>query len=162
MTADVDPNHFIIENPDNDDSILDYTNRIRVNLANQMLSGESKVSVNDNKAMRTLTTLLKDADSQVISKKRVAAAEKTADGFSDIATALDSYLKNQTDQTGEKFQRHDGDDDAGAETGLPDVSNLKLPNNQFIEGQLEPSGTEIDIEDIMRKGREAQRAIDDD
>lgn len=158
MTADVDPNHFIPENPDNDDGILDYTNRIRMNIVNEMMTGENKVSVNDNKSMRTLLTTLKDADSQVIAKKRVAAAEKTADGFSDIATALDSYLKTQSGKTGERFQRHDGDENDGEHVGAPNVASINIPRNEFIEGQLEPSGTEIDIDDIMRRGREAQRA----
>lgn len=158
MTTDVDPNHFIPENPEGDDALLGYTNRIRMNLVNEMMTGESKVSVSDNKSMRTLLTTLKDADSQVIAKKRIAAAEKTADGFADIATALDGYMKRVAAETGTKFQRHDGDDVEGdAEVGAPNAASLNIPKREFIEGQLDPSGAEIDIDDIMRKGREAQR-----
>lgn len=162
MTTDIDPNHFIAERPETDDGLLDYTNNIRMNLANSMMSGENKVSTDDSKGMRTLLTLLKDADSQVISKKRITASEKSAEGFADLATALDSYLKRQTSETGKKFQRHDGDEDIidGEIVGAPNASSLNIPKREFIEGQLAPSGAEVDIEDIMRRGREAQRADD--
>ncbi len=162
MTTDIDPNHFITERPESDDTLLDYTNNIRMNLANQMMTGEDKVSVDDSKGMRTLLTLLKDADSQVISKKRISAAEKSAEGFADLATALDGYLKKQATVTGNKFKRHDGDEDIieGEIIGAPNVASLNIPKKEFIKGQLAPSGAEVDIEDIMRRGREAQRADD--
>tara|TARA_Y100001960_G_C14704695_1_gene843696 strand:- start:243 stop:620 length:378 start_codon:yes stop_codon:yes gene_type:complete len=123
-----------------------------------MMSGEDAVDVSDNKGMRTLLTLLKDQDSQIIASKRIAAAEKTADGFADIATALDSYLKNKTENGGPKFKRHDGEEDVSENEGAPNAASINIPKREFIEGQLDPSGADVDIEEIMRKGREAQRA----
>ena len=161
MTTEHDPNHFITEMPETDDAQLQYSKRIRNHLTNKLMVGKDAIDVSDNKGMRTLLTLLKDQDSQIIATKRIAAAEKTADGFADIATALDSYLKNKTENGGPKFKRHDGEEDTGEHEGAPNVASINIPKREFIEGQLDPSGADVDIEEIMRKGREAQRNQDD-
>lgn len=147
--------HYIPQNPDTDDAILDHAQSIRQMVINAMVAGG--LDINDNKKIANLEKFLRAYDGQALTKKRIEAQAKTGDGLQSIAHVLENYLQRRgTDAP--KFERHEGIEDAEVSNiGPANLDRLTVAPKEFIEGQLEASGTAVDIDRIMIEGRERAR-----
>jgi hypothetical protein len=155
----------ITEAPMTDDELLNYTQGVRVVVVKAITNVKpgDVLNVDDPKLMSTLAKFADGIDKQIIGRRRIDAANKTAGGLSDIANALDSYIRGKK-SVSPGFKRHDEPSDIPHD-GPSNLHSINLPKKDFIEGQLSTSGTSIDLDAIRSQGVEKQRSgavLDDD
>lgn len=131
--------------PHEDEGKLNFTQDIRSEIIQRIMDD---LDVSDSKLMGTLNKFVDGMDKQVIGLKRITANEKVGSGLTDVANALNAYYATIPDRP--KLTRHDGDIIEG--DYRPVVP--ELPAVAFIEGQLEPVGAPVDLDEIVRKGIE--------
>lgn len=87
---------------DDEESLLRQTQQARVRIVNLIL--DDPQAHKDLKTVDRLGSLLNDVDKQIISKRRVAAAQKNSEANQDLANALNSILMQRGNI---KIRRHD-------------------------------------------------------
>lgn len=126
---------------DDEESLLRQTQQARVRIVNLILDDPN--AHKDLKTVDRLGSLLNDVDKQIISKRRVAAAQKNSEANQDLANALNSILMQRGNI---KIRRHD--EEVEQNQGYqPPVPNI--PNVEVSEGELAPVGEQIDVKSIM-------------
>ena len=126
---------------DDEESLLRQTQQARVRIVNLILDDPN--AHKDLKTVDRIGTLLNDLDKQIISKRRVAAAQKNSEANQDLANALNTILMQRGNV---KIKRHDEepDENNGYQPTLPDI-----PNVEISDGELAPVGEQIDVKSIM-------------
>lgn len=126
---------------DDEESLLRQTQQARVRIVNLIL--DDPQAHKDLKTVDRLGSLLNDVDKQIISKRRVAAAQKNSEANQDLANALNSILMQRGNI---KIRRHDEgiDETQGYQPPVP-----AIPNVEVTEGELAPVGEQIDVRSIM-------------
>lgn len=126
---------------DDEESLLRQTQQARVRIVNLIL--DDPQAHKDLKTVDRLGSLLNDVDKQIISKRRVAAAQKNSEANQDLANALNSILMQRGNI---KIRRHDEeiDETQGYQPPVP-----VIPNVEVTEGELAPVGEQIDVRSIM-------------
>ncbi|ANZ50668.1 hypothetical protein STRATTON_243 [Erwinia phage vB_EamM_Stratton] len=128
-------------NVDDEDSLLRETQQLRIRLANDM-AAEPKVHT-DLKAVDRIDRLLNSVDKQIMSKRKIKAAEKGAEATQDVANALNGFLMQRA---GVGIKRHDAppSENTGYQPPLPQIDDVEMN-----PGQLAPVGDAIDVGNIM-------------
>lgn len=126
---------------DDEESLLRQTQQARVRIVNLIL--DDPQAHKDLKTVDRLGSLLNDVDKQIISKRRVAAAQKNSEANQDLANALNSILMQRGNI---KIRRHDEEieETQGYQPPVP-----AIPNVEVTEGELAPVGEQIDVKSIM-------------
>lgn len=126
---------------DDEESLLRQTQQARVRIVNLIL--DDPQAHKDLKTVDRLGSLLNDVDKQIISKRRVAAAQKNSEANQDLANALNSILMQRGNI---KIRRHDEeiDETQGYQPPVP-----VIPDVEVTEGELAPVGEQIDVKSIM-------------
>ncbi|ENY3894891.1 hypothetical protein ACFXH4_000095 [Shigella flexneri] len=126
---------------DDEESLLRQTQQARVRIVNLIL--DDPQAHKDLKTVDRLGSLLNDVDKQIISKRRVAAAQKNSEANQDLANALNSILMQRGNI---KIRRHDEEieETQGYQPPVP-----VIPNVEVTEGELAPVGEQIDVRSIM-------------
>lgn len=142
-------------NVDDEDSLLRETQQLRIRLANDM-AAESQVH-KDLKAVDRIDRLLNSVDKQILSKRKIKAAEKGAEATQDVANALNGFLMQRA---GVGIKRHDAppEENVGYQPPRPRIENIDMN-----PGQLAPVGDAIDVGHIMQSAysRSKQTSEDD-
>lgn len=136
----------------NDDDALRFTQLARMFALNQVMNIKDLGA--DPKAVSSLAKLADGMDKQILTKRRIATAEKANEISGDMANTLNMWVK---DKAGAKIQRHDA---PGGDTGYRPVIPV-LPSATHKEGELAPVGSQVDVEAIMRTAF-SQRPLDED
>lgn len=137
----------------NEDDVLRFTQQARALALNQLL--QTKDLGNDPKAVNSLSKLVDGMDKQVLTKRRIATAEKANEISGDVANTLNQWV---TGKAGAKIQRHDA---TGADTGHRPMVPL-LPSATHKDGELAPVGAQVDVELIMKTAFSQRRPEDDE
>ncbi|QXO09675.1 hypothetical protein pEaSNUABM11_00251 [Erwinia phage pEa_SNUABM_11] len=137
----------------NEDDVLRFTQQVRMLALNQV--SLTKDLGSDHKAINSLAKLADGMDKQVLTKKRIATAEKANEISSDVANTLNQWV---TGKAGAKIQRHDA---PGADTGHRPMIPI-LPSVIHKEGELAPVGSQVDVEQIMKTAFSQRRPTDED
>lgn len=126
---------------DDEESLLRQTQQARVRIVNLIL--DDPQAHKDLKTVDRLGSLLNDVDKQIISKRRVAAAQKNSEANQDLANALNSILMQRGNI---KIRRHDEEveETQGYQPPVP-----VIPDVEVTEGELAPVGEQIDVKSIM-------------
>lgn len=126
---------------DDEESLLRQTQQARVRIVNLIL--DDPQAHKDLKTVDRLGSLLNDVDKQIISKRRVAAAQKNSEANQDLANALNSILMQRGNI---KIRRHDEEieETKGYQPPVP-----VIPDVEVTEGELAPVGEQIDVRSIM-------------
>lgn len=126
---------------DDEESLLRQTQQARVRIVNLIL--DDPQAHKDLKMVDRLGSLLNDVDKQIISKRRVAAAQKNSEANQDLANALNSILMQRGNI---KIRRHDEEieETQGYQPPVP-----VIPDVEVTEGELAPVGEQIDVKSIM-------------
>lgn len=126
---------------DDEESLLRQTQQARVRIVNLIL--DDPQAHKDLKTVDRLGSLLNDVDKQIISKRRVAAAQKNSEANQDLANALNSILMQRGNI---KIRRHDEEveESQGYQPPVP-----VIPDVEVTEGELAPVGEQIDVRSIM-------------
>lgn len=126
---------------DDEESLLRQTQQARVRIVNLIL--DDPQAHKDLKTVDRLGSLLNDVDKQIISKRRVAAAQKNSEANQDLANALNSILMQRGNI---KIRRHDEETEEtqGYQPPVP-----VIPDVEVTEGELAPVGEQIDVKSIM-------------
>lgn len=126
---------------DDEESLLRQTQQARVRIVNLIL--DDPQAHKDLKTVDRLGSLLNDVDKQIISKRRVAAAQKNSEANQDLANALNSILMQRGNI---KIRRHDEEieESQGYQPPVP-----VIPDVEVTEGELAPVGEQIDVKSIM-------------
>lgn len=126
---------------DDEESLLRQTQQARVRIVNLIL--DDPQAHKDLKTVDRLGSLLNDVDKQIISKRRVAAAQKNSEANQDLANALNSILMQRGNI---KIRRHDEEieETQGYQPPVP-----VIPDVEVTEGELAPVGEQIDVRSIM-------------
>ncbi|HCM8676919.1 TPA: hypothetical protein N4790_004667, partial [Shigella sonnei] len=124
-----------------EESLLRQTQQARVRIVNLIL--DDPQAHKDLKTVDRLGSLLNDVDKQIISKRRVAAAQKNSEANQDLANALNSILMQRGNI---KIRRHDEEieESQGYQPPVP-----VIPDVEVTEGELAPVGEQIDVRSIM-------------
>jgi hypothetical protein len=137
----------------NEDDVLRYTQQVRLMALNQIAQIHNVGA--DPKAVNSLAKLADGMDKQVLTKRRIATAEKANEISGDMANTLNQWV---TGKAGAKIQRHDA---PGSDTGHRPAIPV-LPTAIHKEGELAPVGSQVDVEAIMRTAFGQRRPSDED
>lgn len=140
---------------DNEDSLLRQTQQLRVKLVTDMVN-ETEVH-KDLKAVDRIERLINGIDKQVMTKRKISAAEKGAEATQDLANSLNGFLMTRA---GIGIKRHDDDNDlnTGYQPTIPTIAAKRPPK----DGELAPVGEQVDVTTIMAASFAKHRPQEDD
>lgn len=140
---------------DNEDSLLRQTQQLRVKLVTDMVN-DGQVH-KDLKAVDRIERLINGIDKQVMTKRKIKAAERGAEATQDLANSLNGFLMNRA---GVGIKRHDDEEDLnnGYQPTVPQIAAVRPPK----EGELAPVGEKIDVDQIMSTAFANRRPDSDD
>lgn len=133
--------------PTNDDDVLKRTQDIRMRMLSRLVVSDD--IHHDPKMLAQLDKFLTGADKQVFSSRKLKLQERGIGAAESVAATLDRYVEQQ----GAKIERHNGDEPVG--DYRPAVPNL--PSFQMKDGELDPVGATVDVEEIIFTALENKR-----
>lgn len=136
-----------IIDPADEAAVLQRTQDLRMRIVSR-IAAQSDVH-HDVKMLGQLEKLLTSADKQVLNLRRLKVMERGADAAESVAQTLDRYVAER----GAKLARHD----APPEDGDYRPTVPTLPKFEMKDGELDPVGQNIDVEEIIHKSLEKMR-----
>lgn len=136
-----------IVDPADEAAVLQRTQDLRMRVVSR-IAAKSDIH-HDVKMLAQLDKFLAGADKQVMNLRRLKIMERGADAAESVAQTLDRYVAER----GAKLVRHDGPpEEDGYRPTVP-----ALPKFDMKDGELDPVGQTIDVEDIIHKSLEKMR-----
>lgn len=130
-----------------EEAVLRRTQDLRLRIVSRM-AAQTDIH-HDVKMLAQLDKFLAGADKQVLNLRRLKVMERGADAAESVAQTLDRYVAER----GAKLARHDAPPEAG--DYRPTVPTL--PKFEMKDGELDPVGQNIDVEEIIHKSLEKMR-----
>lgn len=137
-----------------EESLLRQTQQARIRIANQIM--EEPCVHKDKDLVNSLNKMLDGVDKQVLGKRRAAAADKSAGAAVDVATALNTWVR---EKRGARIERHDGPPEGENSGYQPTIPSI--PDGGQGAGELAPVGEKVDVEQIMKVAF-SQRPVGDE
>ncbi|HHS7556428.1 TPA: hypothetical protein ACTPQ1_004720 [Salmonella enterica] len=141
---------------DNEDSLLRQTQQLRIKLVTDMVN-DGQIH-KDLKAVDRVERLINGIDKQVMTKRKIKAAERGAEATQDLANSLNGFLMQRA---GVRIARHDDtpeDLNGGYQPTVPEIAGSR----PIKDGELAPVGEKIDVDAIMSAAFSSRRPQDDD
>ncbi|QVW55254.1 hypothetical protein pEaSNUABM29_00214 [Erwinia phage pEa_SNUABM_29] len=141
---------------DNEDSLLRQTQQLRVKIVTDM-TNEAGFHT-DLKAIDRVERLINGIDKQVMTKRKIKAAEKGAEATSDLANSLNGFLMQRG---GLHIGRHDDtpeDLNGGYQPVIPEIVAARPTK----DGELAPVGEKVDVDSIMAAAFKSRPQDDDE
>lgn len=134
----------------NDDERVEYVQRRRHDILSMFLleADGTKAKNIGVEASQIVRGMLKDMDSSIFTKRRLAVDEVSNENDKRIADMADELMGRV------KFMGRDKANFIPTSSNRPVLEVGQLPVFNLTPGEIEPVGNEVDLDAITRKGRE--------
>lgn len=128
---------------------IEYAQRTRHDIIRMFThdSDGNKTNIISNEQGGLVRGLLKDMDSSIYTNRRLTVDEVSAEAdkkVADMAERLMDKIKPMGRDKGGFEEQGDG---------TPEIDRSKLPKFELTEGEVEPVGNDVDLDEIARVGR---------
>lgn len=142
----------------NDDERIEHIQRNRHDIINMFMTSETgeRVQYLDKDSGSLVRGLLKDMDSSIFTKRRLTVDEVAAENDKRVAEMAEQ-LMGRIKPIGRDKSNYEATSQSG-----PKIDETKLQHYSHTDGEIEPVGNQVDLDEIAREGRRIFKGVEDD